>query len=366
MVAKLTSQENIAYNRLVSLINSMADGVIALDKNAKIVLYNAAALSIFDLNNIQIGDLIDQVFKPVDKNNQSVDIIKMILQIESPTTNRDLKLIYHDGSISSIYLNIAPVHMGYGSEGKEGFVLQLRDITSEKSLEEERDEFISVVAHELRTPIAVAEGDISNAMLLAKNDQHLPIIKKALKEAHNQVIFLADMINDLSTLSRAEKNQLTLEVEPINVVKLIQQLAIDYRTEADKKGLEIKTIIDDRLEILYSSKLYVKEMLQNLITNAIKYTPKGQITISGRQQPKGVEFKVIDTGIGIAKADQERIFDKFFRSEDYRTRQSNGTGLGLYVTMTLARITNAEINFSSELNKGSTFQLYIPNIKKNT
>jgi len=366
MIDKETSQDNIAYNRLISLINSMADGVIALDKNAKIVLFNAAALSIFDLNNIKVGDTIDRVFQPVDKNNQPVDIIKIILQIDSPTTNRDLKLIYHDGSVSNIYLNIAPVHMGYGSEGKEGFVLQLRDITTEKSLEEERDEFISVVAHELRTPIAVAEGNISNAILLAKSDQQIPIIKTALIEAHNQVIFLSDMINDLSTLSRAEKNQLTIEVEPINVVQLIQQLAIEYKAEANKKGLEIKTIIDERLEILYSSKLYVKEMLQNLITNAIKYTPKGKITITGLQKAKGVEFKVTDTGIGIAKADQERIFDKFYRSEDYRTRQSSGTGLGLYVTMKLARITNAEISFFSELNKGSTFQLYIPNIKKHT
>ena len=103
--------------------------------------------------------------------------------------------------------------------------------------------------------------------------------------------------------------------------------------------------------------------MQNFITNALKYTQRGHITIAAKQQPSGVEISVSDTGIGISKSDQERIFDKFFRSGDYRTRQTNGTGLGLYVTMKLARLTNSSISFKSELNKGSTFTIYAPNLK---
>jgi signal transduction histidine kinase len=108
--------------------------------------------------------------------------------------------------------------------------------------------------------------------------------------------------------------------------------------------------------------LYVREILQNFITNAIKYSEKGSITVGARPQKDGVVFTVSDTGIGISKADQERVFDKFFRSEDFRTRSNSGTGLGLYVTMKLTRLIHADISLESELNHGSTFSIFIPNI----
>ncbi|MGI0133818.1 MAG: ATP-binding protein, partial [Candidatus Micrarchaeaceae archaeon] len=90
---------------------------------------------------------------------------------------------------------------------------------------------------------------------------------------------------------------------------------------------------------------------------------RGQITIEARTADKGANFAISDTGIGISKGDQERVFDKFFRSEDYRTRQANGTGLGLYVTIKLIKLIHGEIELTSELNKGSTFSLFVPNLK---
>ena len=137
-----------------------------------------------------------------------------------------------------------------------------------------------------------------------------------------------------------------------------------YEPEVNAKGLQLNTDIDPHLEVLYSSELYVKEILQNFITNALKYTSKGQITICAKQIKDGIEFQVSDTGIGISKSDQDKIFQKFYRSEDYRTRETKGTGLGLYVTKKLADLINAKITLDSELNKGSTFKISIPNIKK--
>lgn len=357
------SLDRLAYSRLTSLINSMADAVIAVDKHFKVVLYNSSALNILDRNTIKAGQSLSSLLSTVDKNNQPVDIVSMVESVTLPTTNRDLRIIYSDGSISNLYISIAPVHLGYGSSGREGFVLLIRDITAEKSLEEERDEFISVVSHELRTPIAIAEGNISNAQLIVEKNGDIQAVNQALKEAHNQIIYLSDMINDLSTLSRAERGKLSLDVEPINVHDLVLELARSHQIEATNKGLKIKTVLDPRLELLSSSKLYTREILQNFITNAIKYTTRGYVTISAKQKPNGIELSVSDTGIGISKADQERVFDKFFRSEDYRTRQSNGTGLGLYVTMKLARLTHSEITFHSQINKGSTFTVLMPNIK---
>lgn len=354
---------SLEHQRLTSLINSMADAVIAVDQDVKVVLYNAAALNIFDVNSIKAGSDLKRLFKPIDKDNQPHDITAMVKEATVPTTTRDYQLEYPDGSKINLYMSIAPVHLGYGATGQKGYVLLLRDITREKSLEEERDEFISVVSHELRTPIAISEGNIGNAQYIAEKTGDIKAIKEALKEAHNQILFLADMINDLSTLSRAERGKLQVDVESINVHDLIKELASNYQPDAEAKHLELKTVIDPKLELLHSSKLYVREILQNFITNAIKYTPKGHVTIEAKADPKGVRFAIHDTGIGISKGDQERVFDKFFRSEDFRTRQANGTGLGLYVTVKLSRLLHAEIDLESELNHGSTFTIFVPNLK---
>lgn len=357
-------QADLDHERLKSLINSMADGVIATDEHTKIVLYNGAALNILDLNSSMEKKWMARVLKLVDKNNQPVDVRELILSTKTPTTSRDYRLVYPDKSQINLYLSVAPVHLGFGSTGSRGYVLLLRDITREKSLEEERDEFISVVSHELRTPITIAEGNISNAQLIVeKTPQNTKAVIDALKQAHQQTTFLASMINDLATLSRAERGKLTLDVESINTHDLVEELAKNYTPEAKDKGLELKTDLDRSLELLQSSRLYVREILQNFITNAIKYTETGQVVVSARQTKTGVEFTVKDTGIGISKTDKERVFDKFFRSEDFRTRQNSGTGLGLYVTVKLARLIHAEISLESELNKGSTFRINIPNLQ---
>jgi signal transduction histidine kinase len=353
----------LEHQRLTSLINSMADAVIAVDEQIKVVLYNGAALNILDVNNITVGTRLEDLFKPVDKDNQPYDVTALVRQAKVPLTNRDLRLRISDDSFINIYLSIAPVHLGYGELGQRGYVLLLRDITREKSLEEERDEFISVVSHELRTPIAIAEGNIGNAQFIADKGGDPTAIKQALKEAHNQILFLSDLINDLSTLSRAERGILKIEVQSINVHDLVKELMASYEPQAAAKGLVFQTDIDPKLELLQSNQLYTKEILQNFITNAIKYTAKGQVTLHAAADPKGVRFAVEDTGIGIGKADQERVYDKFFRSEDYRTRQSNGTGLGLYVTLKLARLIHAELDLHSELNKGSTFTVFVPNLQ---
>jgi PAS domain S-box-containing protein len=341
------STAKLEHERLTSLINNMADGVIAVDEHVRVKVYNGAALNILDSNSTIMDKSLGRFMDVIDKNNQQIDIVELIRAAKTSTFYTDMRLKYTDGSTINLYLNIAPVHLGYGREGERGFVLILRDITREKSLEEERDEFISVVSHELRTPIAIAEGNISNAQFTVDKNGDIDQVKQALKEAHNQVLFLADMINDLSTLSRAERGKLVMDIIPINVYELVTELDHNYGPQAEAKGLKLVTEIDP----------------QNFITNSIKYTEKGSVTLAAHNKQGGVQFAVSDTGIGISKPDVEKIFDKFFRSEDYRTRSTNGTGLGLYVTMKLARLLHAEINVTSKLNHGSTFTVFVPNLQ---
>ena len=355
---------NLEHERLTSLINSMADGVLAVDGEMRVVINNGAALNILDVNNSVYGKPLSDVLHVFDKNGQPVDIVTLVEAARTGTSRRDLLIHYADGSTANLYLSVAPVHLGYGQQGndKRGYVLLLRDITREKSLEEERDEFISVVSHELRTPIAISEGNISNAQFIAEKSGDIEQIKAALKQSHDQILFLASMVNDLATLSRAERGKLNVDITPIDVEALVADLEKSYAPDAHAKGLALHVHVASKIPPLQSSTLYVREILQNFITNAIKYTEKGSVTIGAEAVEKGVRFTVKDTGIGISKSDQERVFDKFFRSEDYRTRQHSGTGLGLYVTLKLARLVHAELDVKSQLNKGSTFSIFIPNL----
>ncbi len=356
-------QDELDHERLTSLVNSMADGVLAVDQDMKVVLSNGAALNVLDVNSSLRGRRLADILKIKDKNNQAVDIEKLVANTKTPTSSRDTHLPYADGSAISLYLSIAPVHLGYGQRAKKGYVLLLRDITREKSLEEERDEFISVVSHELRTPIAIAEGNISNAQFIVDKATGAKPVREALKQAHEQIMFLSGLVNNLATLSRAERGKLAFEVEAIDVPELVKDLQASYGPQAKTRGLELKTEVATNAKTLKSGKLYVREVLQNFITNALKYTEKGSVAIVAEQAEKGIRFLVKDTGIGVSKSDQEKLFDKFFRSEDYRTRKTNGTGLGLYVTLKLSRLLHAEIDMKSELNKGSTFSIFIPDLE---
>jgi signal transduction histidine kinase len=360
-VSNLSPQEviNLEHGQLRALVNSMADGVIATDSFGKITLYNGAALSVLDSNALE-SQYIGNVLQLLDKHEQPIDATRLIISTKTQTVSRDYLLKLSETSRINIYLSIAPVKPSFGSDEKAGFVLLIRDITHEKSVEEERDEFVSVVSHELRTPVTIAEGNVSNALLAIEKGADIVNIKNTINQARDQIMFLSSLINDLSTLSRAENKTLDVNYVSINVTQLLNTMAENYRPSAEKKNLTLDVNIDPHLELLYSSSLYVREILQNFITNAIKYTEHGGVTVGAKPSEGGVTFSVTDTGIGMSKTDQEQIFNKFFRSEDYRTRKSSGTGLGLYVTRKLAKLIGAEISVESTLDVGSTFIIFIP------
>jgi len=349
--------------RLMSLINSMGDGVVSTDERGVIKLYNASALNILDTNSSLDEKNIDDVMMVIDQSAKVVDLIAEVAEGNSNLISTDHLLVYPDGEKINLYLNISPIKLSFQQNIERGYIISFRDITHEKSLEEERNEFISVVSHELRTPIAITEANISNAQFIAEKGNNLSAVKTSLEAAHKQALFLANMINDLSTLSRAERGKLDMKTEPIDPREIMKSLEEDYTKQAVSKGLELFTDIDDSTPVsITSNRLYIREILQNFITNSVKYTKQGNVTILLRGKDDGIEFAVRDTGIGISKSDQKRVFDKFFRSEDFRTRESSGTGLGLYVTKKLMKLINAEVNIKSKLNEGSTFTVFIPDL----
>jgi signal transduction histidine kinase len=198
---------------------------------------------------------------------------------------------------------------------------------------------------------------------MAKKLPNSEKLTRSLQTAHDQSIFLANMLNDLATFARAEKGTLELNLEEFDPRIIIETLLEDYHDAVKAKGMAIICESDPSTPLrIASNRLYIREILQNFVTNAIKYSDKGTITLSVRAKDKGLLYSVSDQGIGISTSDQKKIFQKFFRTEDYRTRSTNGTGLGLYIVKKLAKILNASFEVHSEVGKGSTFSLYVPDM----
>lgn len=357
-------RESLQYSRMQALINGLSDAIISFDNKGVIKLYNSAALNLLDTNKSLTGQNIDDVVKLYDSKASSKASQASLFQVVS-SQNRQLETedyMHRFDDNEEIRLNIvsAPIRNSFGKDraSKEGYIAILRDITKVKSLEEERDEFISVISHELRTPITITEGTLSNMMLFAQKNKANEDMIKGLGEAHEQVLYLAKMINDLSALSRAERGA-GLEKESIDVNDFAHNIYQEYVQQAKNAGLAMDLDIAGKIGELRTSKLYVEEILQNLITNAIKYTSQGSVTLKIRRVEKGVSFSVIDTGHGISKSDQKKVFQKFYRSEDYRTRETGGTGLGLYVAGKLCAKLGTRIKLESRLNHGSTFSFVL-------
>lgn len=359
------SQQRFERQRLLSLINNMGEAVAAIDAKGKILIYNAAVLALLDTNQTLDGKNLDSLLKLRDSKHKHVRFSQLLKSSPVGVTSTDYLHEFNPNDAINLYLNVAPIKLGFREESESGYIVIMRDITKEKSLEEERDEFISVVSHELRTPVAIAEGNISNALYLTTNGKNAPVkvTAESLTQAHDQVVFLASMINDLATLSRAERTDVELELSSVDPAALVHALGRDYEAQAGEKKLKLTVSAAENTKPIVTSELYLHEILQNFITNSIKYTKKGSIIVHVRTNKAGdAVFSVADTGIGLSKADQKRVFDKFFRSEDFRTRESSGTGLGLYVTAKLAHRLNAQITLESELNKGTTFTVTVPSL----
>lgn len=350
------------HGRMVALINSMSDGVIATDENGKVLNYNAAALDLLDTNTTLNGLPITNFLQVKDPQGDAVDIMQVARETNYLQRRNDLYLDFGDDDKVALDINISRIARSNVLAKQQGYTFLLRDITLQKSLDEERDLFISEVSHELRTPITIAEGEMSMAALLAGKPQvDVAEVKKAVEKGHDQIVFLADMVNDLSALSRAQRDDKSMEVETFTVADVLGGLQEIYGPQAEKKGLYLNIQIAPSTPSLTTSRLYFREILQNFITNAIKYTEKGGVTVTGQAMDRDhIIISVADTGAGISKSEQAKVYEKFWRSEDPLTRSTGGTGLGLFITAKLAHRIGAELKLQSKMQEGSTFSIILP------
>lgn len=355
-------QEVLQRDRILTIVNNLTDAVLSTDRRGIIRVYNAASLDLLDTNDSLNGHHIDIVLPLVNAENKPVEVTTLAKSVTSSQIFDDVWYVFDDGERTRLEMTISPIRKTFRrtSSTEDGHIIILRDITKSKSLEEERDEFISVVSHELRTPITVVEGSLSNLEVMIDKDKvSKKVLRDAVDLAHDQILYLSKMVNDLSTLSRAERGTADVK-ERIDVQSLLKSLYDTYAPHAHEKGLAFDLDAGAQLGQVEVSRLYLEELLQNFITNSIKYTKKGSVKLTASRSGDTITFAVKDTGIGISKSEQAKVFEKFYRSEDYRTRETGGTGLGLYVVTKLARKVGTEINLKSRLNHGSTFSFTLP------
>lgn len=360
-------REGLQRDSVHVIINNLTTAVISTDIEGRVHFFNAASASLFNTNVSMTGKTVDKIAKLKTPEGKAYNLLRHMRSADKITIVDDLRINYSPDDEIRVEVTILPIRSSYtrssGSDAHIGYILMARDVTKSKTLEEEKDEFISVVSHELRTPVATAEGAVSNLQLMLNHpDVDIAMKKDAAEQAHNEIVFLSKMINDLSTLSRAERGAFS-EPELIDIQDLCSSLLNEFMDEANKKKLHLNLDIGPKLGSVFTSRLYLEELLQNFISNAIKYTLKGSVTISVHKQRDKVTFSVTDTGVGMSKSEQEKIFTKFYRIEDYRTRETTGTGLGLYLAKKLADKIGSEIKLKSRLNHGSSFSITLPSAK---
>ena len=353
----------VGQKRLQVLVNSMTESILVLDKNGIVKLYNAATLLLLNTNFVLTNKPLEQFANFENEKGVPVAVLDLLPQDLKPFIRSDVSLRYSADDKAALSIITTPIRASYGhTPGQDGFIVTIRDITKEKSLEDERNEFISIISHELRTPATVVEAGISNSIMLVERNKESSKVLTSLNSAHDQSLYLAGILNDLTTFARAEAGSIEFDAEEFSINDLLNTLHDEYTKQVEPRGMFIAIANTlDPSTTLWSNKLYVKEILQNFITNAIKYSDKGTITITPTVKNDGILFSVADQGIGISISDQKKVFEKFYRAEDFRTRASSGTGLGLYIVKKLAAIIGASFELSSTVGVGSVFSVFVPN-----
>lgn len=357
-----------------AIINAIGDGVISLNGQGVIQLINPAAQQIVGWGKQDAVSLdYKSVLKLLDKNDNELttanDPISQVLATNKEVTTNNLSLLTRSGKKILVSVIVSPVGQAGG-----GVIVVFRDITKEKAEEREQAEFISTASHEMRTPVASIEGYLG----LALNPATAQVDDKArefIGKAHESAQHLGRLFQDLLDVSRAEDGRLSNNPKVVDVVSFMHDITIGLRPKAEEKGLRMlfKPQPDDnddragerRLNPVYYANVdndHLREVLSNLVENAIKYTPQGDVIIDIGGDNEHIVISIADSGIGIPKEDQVHLFQKFYRVDNSATREIGGTGLGLYLSRRLVEGMNGRIWLESEFQRGSTFFVEIPRL----
>ncbi len=343
-------------SKIKTIINCMGDGVLVCDRDGCIVLSNPAVSRMLKISE---SSLLGNFLPQCNLHSELANTIQESLATPDKnytSVSQELSI----GESGEIFLraHTAPVRNDLGET--MGSVTVIQDISHLKELDKMKSEFIAMVTHELRAPIAAVEQQLTvilNKMagdVTQKQEQLLSRAKERTKG-------LLDLIKDLLDLSKIEAGKMVQYKEPLNLQEVIQRVVDLMKAQAENKKLDLQFSPSSQISLIHADRNSMEGIFTNLISNAIKYTPEGgRVFIQVSEEGGFVKACVSDTGIGIKKEDLSRIFDKFYRVKSSDTRQIVGTGLGLSIVKSIVDAHLGSISVESEEGGGTTFTVLLP------
>jgi PAS domain S-box-containing protein len=347
------------------LAETSADGVFTTDALGRLTYVNPSFERICKRRKSQIlatpfrnyllEDSIyffQQIFIDVHKKNEKIE-------------NVELDLVDGDGGIIPIEVNIAPLQK---ESDFSGVVCTIRDITQRREIEDElkknerlKTEFMNIAAHELRSPVTPIKGYLD---LIIHDNESNEKIKNWAKISLRNAERLLKLVNDILDVARLDSDTMRFDMEKLNPVELLNEIAEDMRPAIMSKNLEFRLNVPLDLPHIIGDKIRLSQVLKNLIGNALKFTDYGFIGIDAAKNDGNLLITVTDTGIGISKDELKKIFTKFYQAYTGEDRNNEGTGLGLFISKEIMKKHNGIIWAESDIGKGSRFMIRLPYIHK--
>lgn len=352
-LSKLTTLEQIRAEQLSTVVEHAESALALIDDKGYIHLVNEQFSSMFGKEQY-IGYLYYEKIKH--------DQINGIIQETFLHERRLKKVISFLNYDETLYLEIIAAPIFNERNMLNGIVLVIFDVTDLKRVDLIRRDFVANVSHELRTPITSIQGFAETLLDGAGKDAQTR--DDFLKIIYNESKRIHLLVDDLLVLSKLENEQFHLTFSEINMKALIAELVTMMKRQAAEKEITILYDVEN-MSAFHADVEKIRQVLLNLLANAISYTPeKGTIKITGNVQQDIVCFTIKDTGIGIAHEHLPRLFERFYRIDKDRSRETGGTGLGLAIAKHIVELHHGEIEVKSELGIGTTFTFYIPFIEK--
>jgi PAS domain S-box-containing protein len=356
-------QEEAAKNR--AILESIADGVLVLDHNGRVLLLNPAAEELLGFAAMALEGEHFRHMLGLGITQDDRDLAQALygelrtrLEAEDGVGVEQRASIRLEAGKRALAVNIAPLVLAIG--GTPGLVAALRDISRQAEVERLKNEFISTVSHELRTPMTSIKG-YTDLLFLGMAGGLTDAQRNFLQIIKSNADRLTALVNDILDISRIETGRLRLAVEPLNLVQLIDQVLASFAEQYREKGLHLQWNPPAALEDVRGDAARVTQILNNLLANAWQYTaPGGSVRIRAEERDRAVHVHVEDTGIGIAADNLSRVFDRFYRVDDPAVQEAGGTGLGLSIVKLFVEMLGGEVWVESEPGKGSTFSFSLP------
>ncbi len=340
--------------RLNTIVNSIVDGVIVVNKSGELVLFNSAALKYYHLSNSMIGENILTFIHP--KISELVNNFFTSEEYLDKSFSEQIELKPDRELVVDVTCSPVP----QVDKSLAGVVIVITNITELKKIEHIKSQFVSMVAHELKTPIAAVLGFlkiiIDPEFKLSPEQQ-----KDYLTRSEKRLVTLVDMVNDLLDISRMEIGTKRREIKEIDLAEIIKSNTDFLELELKKRNLTLNLDLPDGLPLLKADYNEISRLFTNIIGNSVKYNrDNGSIDIKIKFENGNLITSISDTGIGMKPEEKNRLFQEFFRAKNESTRNIPGTGLGLSIVKRIAESYSGNITVESEYGKGSTFTVIFP------